>query len=102
VRGSLDALTERVRFAVPELLSLDGAGDQAVTPCFRSERRHASNGPTEAINGRVESLGGNAPGSRNTANHIAQALLDTGGFRPRMRPLLPCNSKEPKDAGVGA
>jgi hypothetical protein len=29
--GSLDALTERVRFAVPELLSVDGAGDQEAT-----------------------------------------------------------------------
>ena len=37
--GSFDALTERVRFAVPELLSLDGIEDSAVTLWFRSERR---------------------------------------------------------------
>jgi transposase len=52
------------------------------------ERPHTSNGPTEAINGRIENLQGNALGFRNIANHFAHALLDTGGFRPRMRPLL--------------
>ncbi|MDR2452968.1 MAG: transposase, partial [Bifidobacteriaceae bacterium] len=52
------------------------------------ERPHTSNGPTEAINGRIENLRGNALGFRNIANYIARALLDTGGFRPRMRPLL--------------
>jgi transposase len=52
------------------------------------DRPHTSNGPTEAINGRIENLRGNALGFRNLANYIARALLDTGGFRPRMRPLL--------------
>ena len=37
--GSLDALIERVRFAVPELLALDGVHDTGVTLCFQSERR---------------------------------------------------------------
>jgi len=47
-----------------------------------------SNGPTEAINGRLEHLRGTALGFRNLANYIARALLDTGGFRPRLHPLL--------------
>jgi transposase len=47
-----------------------------------------SNGPTEAINGRIENLRGNALGFRNLANYITRALLDTGGFRPKIRPLL--------------
>jgi transposase len=52
------------------------------------DRPHTSNGPTEAINGRIENLRGNALGFRNLANYIARALLDTGGFRPRIPAIL--------------
>jgi transposase len=46
----------------------------------------ASNGPTEAINGRLEHLRGSALGFRNLTNYIARSLLETGGFRPRLHP----------------
>lgn len=37
--GSIDALIERVRFAIPELLSLNKKPiEKAVSLCFRSER----------------------------------------------------------------
>ncbi len=38
--GSLDALIERVRFAVPELLSLNhnSTVEKTISLCFRSER----------------------------------------------------------------
>jgi hypothetical protein len=37
--GSLDALIERVRFAAPELLSLNAKSEsQMLSMCFRSER----------------------------------------------------------------
>jgi len=36
--GSLDALIERVRYAVPELLMLNGKSGQTLSMCFRSER----------------------------------------------------------------
>jgi len=36
--GSLDALIERVRFAIPELLELNGDGQKPLSICFRSER----------------------------------------------------------------
>ena len=52
------------------------------------DRPRTSNGPTEAINGRLEHLRGTALGFRNLANYITRALLDTGGFRPRIHPLL--------------
>jgi transposase len=52
------------------------------------DRPRTSNGPTEAINGRLEHLRGTALGFRNLTNYIARALLDTGGFRPRIHPLL--------------
>ncbi|WP_092613847.1 ISL3 family transposase [Raineyella antarctica] len=47
-----------------------------------------SNGPTEAINGRLEHLRGTALGFRNLTHYIARALLDAGGFRPRLHSLL--------------
>jgi hypothetical protein len=37
--GSLDALIERVRFAAPELLALNGTTQETFSMCFRSERR---------------------------------------------------------------
>ncbi len=37
--GSFDALVERVRFAVPELLTLNGLDNTAATLVFQSERR---------------------------------------------------------------
>ena len=42
-----------------------------------------SNGPTEAINGRLEHLRGSALGFRNLTHYIARSLLEAGGFRPR-------------------
>lgn len=43
-----------------------------------------SNGPTEAINGRLEHLRGSALGFRNLTRYIARSLLEAGGFRPRL------------------
>ncbi|MDE6873952.1 MAG: DUF1902 domain-containing protein [Lachnospiraceae bacterium] len=36
--GSFDALLERTRFAVPELLSLNSSGEGSFSLAFRSER----------------------------------------------------------------
>ena len=36
--GSLDALIERVRFAAPELLALNGIKGDSLSMCIRSER----------------------------------------------------------------
>ncbi|CAM2848353.1 hypothetical protein SKPI104516_06270 [Skermania piniformis] len=52
------------------------------------DRPGTSNGPTEAINGRLEHLRGSALGFRNLTNYIARSLLETGGFRPRLHPRL--------------
>ena len=46
------------------------------------DRPGTSNGPTEAINGRLEHLRGSALGFRNLTNYIARSLLEVGGFRP--------------------
>ena len=52
------------------------------------ERPGTSNGPTEAINGRLEHLRGTALGFRNLTNYIARSLLEAGGFRPLLHPAL--------------
>ena len=52
------------------------------------DRAGTSNGPTEAINGRLEHLRGSALGFRNITNYIARSLLETGGFRPRLHPRI--------------
>jgi transposase len=46
------------------------------------DRPGTSNGPTEAINGRLE----HPLGFRNLTNYIARSLLETGGFRPQLHP----------------
>ncbi|MDQ2755957.1 MAG: transposase, partial [Actinomycetota bacterium] len=52
------------------------------------DRPGTSNGPTEAINGRLEHLPGSALGFRNLTNYIARSLLESGGFRPQLHPAL--------------
>ncbi len=52
------------------------------------DRPGTSNGPTEAINGRLEHLRGSALGFRNLTNYLARSLLETGGFRPHLHPRL--------------
>ena len=47
-----------------------------------------SNGPTEAINGRLEYLRAIALGFRNLTHYIARALLHSGGFRNQLHPYL--------------
>ncbi len=52
------------------------------------DRPGTSNGPTEAINGRLEHLRGSALGFRSLTNYIARSLLETGGFRPPTTPSI--------------
>ena len=52
------------------------------------DRPGTSNGPTEAINGRLEHLRGTALGFRNLTNYVARSLLETGGFRPQLHRRL--------------
>ena len=51
-------------------------------------RPGTSNGPTEAINGRLEHLRGSALGFRNLTHYIARCLLESGGFRPVLHSQL--------------
>jgi transposase len=47
------------------------------------DRPGTSNGPTEAINNRVEHLRGLVLAFPNLTKHIAGSLLETGDFRPQ-------------------
>lgn len=48
------------------------------------ERPGTSNGPTEALNGRLEHLRGCALGFRSLTHYIARSLLKAGDFRPQL------------------
>jgi transposase len=52
------------------------------------DRPGTSNGPTEAINGRLEHLRGSAPGLRNLTHYIVRSLLEASGFRPQRHPQM--------------
>ena len=48
---------------------------------------HASNGPTEAINGRLEALRRNALGFRNLTNYCWRSLLHSGALHQLVNAL---------------
>jgi transposase len=54
----------------------------------RPTRPGTSNGPIEAINGRLEHLRDSALGFRNLTDYIARSLLETGGVRTRLHRQL--------------
>ena len=90
-RAQLAHLIDAIHTGVPTVLA-------EITTLGRTLKRRAadilayfdhpgtSNGPSEAINGRLEHLRGSALGFRNLHNYIARSLLETGGFKPRLHP----------------
>jgi len=90
-RELMSKLIESVSHGVPdaltELITLGRTlKKRAADVLAYFDRPGTSNGPTEAINGRLEHLRGSALGFRNLTNYIARSLLETGGFRPRLHP----------------
>ena len=89
MRTLIDALTNTVPAELTELITLGRTlKRRAADVLAYFTRPGTSNGPTEAINGRLEHLRGSALGFRNLTNYIARSLLETGGFRPRLHPAL--------------
>ena len=89
MRAVIDDLSHDVPTALTELRRLGRTLKQRAADVLAYfDRPGTSNGPTEAINGRLEHLRGSALGFRNLANYIARSLLETGGFRPRLHPAL--------------
>src|SRR4051794_7293835 len=88
-RELMTTLIESVSHGVPpaltEVVTLGRTLKQRATDVLAYfDRPGTSNGPTEAINGRLEHLRGSALGFRNLTNYVARCLLETGGFRPRL------------------
>jgi Transposase len=85
----IDSVSHGVTTAFSEVITLDSTlKKHAADVLAYFDRPGTSNGPTEAINGRLEHLRGSALGFRNLTNYIARPLLETGGFRPRLHPRL--------------
>jgi transposase len=85
----IDSVSHGVPAALTEITTLGRTlKRRAVDVLAYFDRPGTSNGPTEAINGRLEHLRGSALGFRNLTNYIARSLLETGGFRPRLHPQL--------------
>jgi len=89
----MSALIESVSHGVPAVLTELKTLGRTLTKRAEDvlayfDRPGTSNGPTEAMNGRLEHLRGSALGFRNLTSYIARSLLETGGFRPRLHPGL--------------
>ena len=85
----IESLSSGVPAALTELITLGRTLKKRTDDVLAYfERPGTSNGPTEAINGRLKHLRGSALGFRNPTNYIARSLLESGGFRPRLHPGL--------------
>jgi transposase len=83
----LKSVSHGVPRALTEVITLGRTlNNRAADVLAYFDRPGTSNGPTEAINGRLEHLRGSALGFRNLTNYIARSLLETGGFRPQLHP----------------
>ena len=89
MRDVIDAVATGVPTTLTEIRRLGRTLKQRAADVLAFfDRPGTSNGPTEAINGRLEHLRGSALGFRNLTNYIARALLESGGFRPLLHPRL--------------
>ncbi len=83
----IDAVQAGVPAALTELRRLGRTLKQRTADVLAFfDRPGTSNGPTEAINGRLEHLRGSALGFRNLTNYVSRSLLESGGFRPHLHP----------------
>ena len=88
MQSVIDSLTTSVPTLLVELRRLGRTLKQRAADILAFfDRPGTSNGPTEAINGRLEHLRGSAL-FRNLTNYIARSLLETGGFRNHLHPRL--------------
>jgi transposase len=87
--GLIESVSHGVPAALTEIVTLGRTlTKRAVDVLAYFHRPGTSNGPTEAINGRLEHLRGSALGFRNLTNYIARSLLETGGFKPQLHRQL--------------
>ena len=83
----IDALRTGVPTALEELAQLGRTLHRRRTDVLAYFDHHASNGPTEAINGRLEALRRNALGFRNLTHYRLRSLLHCGNLAQRINAL---------------
>jgi len=89
MQAVIDAIGSGVPAALKEVIVVGRTlNKRAADILAYFDRPGTSNGPTEALNGRLEHLRGSALGFRNLVHYIARSLLETGGFRPQLHPAL--------------
>ena len=87
MQALIDALASGVPAALVELRKLGRTLKQRAADVLASfDLPGTSDGPAEAINGRLEHLCGTALGFRNPTHYITRSLLEAGGFRLRLHP----------------
>ena len=93
MQAEINTLTStRVPRSLTELITLGRTLKRRATDIQAYfDHPHTSNGPTEAINGRLEHLRGSALGFRNLTHNITRTLPKTGEFKPQPHP----NYEEP-------
>ncbi len=87
----MTTIIDSIRLAVPagleELAQLGRTLHRRRTDVLAYFDHHASNGPTEAINGRLEALRRNALGFRNLTHYRIRSLLHCGNLAQRINAL---------------
>ena len=85
----IEEIGTKVPKGLPELKKLGGTLRRRKSDILAYfDHVGCSNGPTEALNGRLEHLRGIALGFRNLTHYVARSLLETGGFRKVLHPHL--------------
>src|SRR5204863_2289401 len=89
MQALINSISSGVPAALREVITLGRTLKKRATDVLAYfDRPGTSNGPTEAINGRLEHLRGSALGFRNLTNYIARSLLEAGGFRTHLHPQI--------------
>ena len=88
MQAEINTLTStRVPRSLTELTTLGRTLKRRATDILAYfDHPHTSNGPTEAINGRLEHLRGIAQGFINHRNYRLRCLLHSGGFQHLLHP----------------
>mgnify|MGYP001623579547 CR=1 FL=1 len=86
MRELVDSINARPANAPGELMTLARTLKRRLGDVLAYfDHDHSGNGPTEAVNGRLEHLRGIALGFTNLGNYITRSLLHAGGFRQTIR-----------------
>jgi transposase len=83
----IDSIRRRVPAGLEEIAHSAALWPGEATTSWRSSTTDASNGPTEAIDGRLEALHRNALGFRNLTHYRWRSLLHSGALHQLVNAL---------------